>query len=221
MSTTVGPVFPHENLVFMVDAGNTKSYSTSDTTKWYDISGKTGHYMDLGSGVSYQSSFGGVLRFTEDAKGYARISDSYVNLASGQSTVVTFSRKLSNQNNGRIVTAWQNNWLLGHHDTSYGDYYAQGWVHNISAGGGWPSDTTWRMFTGTGNTSSDVWQLYINDNLQTQNSSGSQGPRGFNINNQYSQYSNAEVGMIACWDRVLTADEVKDVFYMYRKRFGI
>ena len=53
------------------------------------------------------------------------------------------------------------------------------------------------------------------------NSSGSQGPRGFNVNNQYSQYSNAEVGMIACWDRVLTATEVADVFYMYRKRFGI
>ena len=221
MSTTVGPVFPHENLVFMVDAGNTKSYSTSDTTKWYDISGKTGHYMDLGSGVSYQSSFGGVLRFTENSSGYARISDSYVDLRSGQSTVVTFSRKLSNQNNGRIVTAWQNNWLLGHHDTSYGDYYAQGWVHNISAGGGWPSDTTWRMFTGTGNTSSDVWQLYINDSLTVQNSSGSQGPRGLNINNQYSKYSNAEVSMIACWDRVLTASEISDIFYIYRKRFGI
>ena len=221
MATTVGPVFPHDGLVFMVDAANTKSYSTSDTSKWYDISGKTGHYMDLGSGVSYQSSFGGVLRFTENSSGYARISDSYVDLRSGQSTVVTFSRKLSNQNNGRIVTAWQNNWLLGHHDTSYGDYYAVGWVHNISAGGGWPSDTTWRMFTGTGNTSSDVWQLYINDSLTVQNSSGSQGPRGFNINNQYSQYSNAEVGMIACWDRVLTASEISDIFYIYRKRFGI
>ena len=118
MATTAGPVFPSDGLVFMVDAGNTKSYSTSDTSKWYDISGKTGHYMDLGSGVSFQSSFGGVLRFTEDANGYARISDTYVDLRSGESTVVTFSRKLSNQNNGRIVTAYQNNWLLGHHDTS-------------------------------------------------------------------------------------------------------
>ena len=217
MSTTVGPVFPHENLVFMVDAGNSKSYSTSDTTKWYDISGKTGHYMDLGSGVSYQSSFGGVLRFTENSSGYARISDSYVDLRSGQSTVVTFSRKLSNQNNGRIVTAWQNNWLLGHHDTTWADYYAAGWVD----GGSYPSDTTWRMFTGTGNTSTDVWQLYINDALRTSSSGGSQGPRGFNVNNQYSQYSSAEVGMIACWDRVLSATEIADVFYMYRKRYGI
>ena len=40
MATTSGPIFPSENLVFMVDAGNTKSYSTADTSKWYDISGK-------------------------------------------------------------------------------------------------------------------------------------------------------------------------------------
>ena len=77
------------------------------------------------------------------------------------------------------------------------------------------------MFTGTGNTSTDVWQLYINDSLRTQNSGGSQSPRGFNINNQYSQYSNAEVAMIACWDRVLSASEISDIFYIYRKRFGI
>ena len=217
MATTSGPIFPSENLVFMVDAGNTKSYSTADTSKWYDISGKTGHYMDLGSGVSYQSSFGGVLRFTENSSGYARISDSYVDLRSGQSTVVAFSRKLNTANNGRIITGWQNNWLLGHHDTTWGDYYAQGWVD----GGSYPSDTTWRMFTGTGNTSTDVWQLYINENLTTQNSNGSQGPRGFNINNQYSQYSNAEVSMIACWDRVLSQSEISDIFYIYRKRFGI
>ena len=217
MSTTVGPVFPHENLVFMVDAGNTKSYSTSDTTKWYDISGKTGHYMDLGSGVSYQSSFGGVLRFTENSSGYARISDSYVDLRSGQSTVVTFSRKLSNQNNGRIVTAWQNNWLLGHHDTSYGDYYAQGWVQSGIA----QSDTTWRMYTGTGDETNDVWQLYVNDSLHTSNSGGSQGPAGFNINAQYGQYSSSQVALVACWDRVLTATEISQVFEAYRKRFGI
>lgn len=217
MSTTVGPVFPHENLVFMVDAGNTKSYSTSDTTKWYDISGKTGHYMDLGSGVSYQSSFGGVLRFTENSSGYARISDSYVDLRSGQSTVVTFSRKLSNQNNGRIVTAWQNNWLLGHHDTSYGDYYAQGWVQSGIA----QSDTTWRMYTGTGDETNDVWQLYVNDSLHTSNSGGSQGPAGFNINAQYGQYSSSQVALVACWDRVLTATEISQVFEVYRKRFGI
>jgi len=217
MATTSGPIFPSENLVFMVDAGNTKSYSTADTSKWYDISGKTGHYMDLGSGVSFQSSFGGVLRFTENSSGYARISDSYVDLRSGQSTVVAFSRKLSTANNGRIITGWQNNWLLGHHDTTYGDYYAQGWVQSGIA----QSDTTWRMYTGTGDKTNDVWQLYVNDSLHTSNSGGSQGPNGFNINAQYNQFSSSQVALVACWDRVLTATEISQVFEVYRKRFGI
>ena len=77
------------------------------------------------------------------------------------------------------------------------------------------------MFTGTGDETNDVWQLYVNDSLHTSNSGGSQGPNGFNINNQYSQYSSAQVAMVACWDRVLTATEISQVFEVYRKRFGI
>lgn len=216
MATFTGPNIQSEGLVFLVDAGNPKSYPGSGN-KWFDIGG-TNHYMDLGTGVSYQSNFGGVLQFSEDSSGYARITDQYVNLAFGENTVITFSRKLSANNDGRIVTAYQNNWLLGHHDDTYGDYYAEGWVNNINSP---KSDTTWRMYTGTGNTNTDVWQLYINDSLEVSNSAGSQGPRGFNVNNQYSQFSSAEVAMIACWNRVLTAEEIAEVFTRYRDRFGI
>ena len=77
------------------------------------------------------------------------------------------------------------------------------------------------MYTGTGDETNDVWQLYVNDSLHTSNSGGSQGPNGFNINNQYSQFSSAQVAMVACWDRVLTATEISQVFEVYRKRFGI
>ena len=215
MATTTGPIFPSDGLVFMVDAGNPKSYQ--QTNKWYDIAGKSRWYMDLGAGVSYKSDFGGVLEFTENSSGFARISVTHVDLRYTNNTTCTFSRKLSTANNGRVVTAWQNNWLLGHHDTTWGDYYAQGWVD----GGSYPSDTTWRMFTGTGNTSTDTWELYINAALRTSSSGGSQGPAGFNINAQYSQFSSSQVSMIACWDRVLSATEISQVFECYRKRFGI
>lgn len=230
MATTSGPIFPTDNLVFMVDAGNPRSFRAARPDRWYDIVGLRGKipnfapgnfdgypYMSLGTGVTYKSDFGGVLEFTEDNSGFARISGSYINLSTVDNTTITFSRKLSNGNNGRVVTAYQNNWLLGHHDTTYGDYYAQGWVQSGIA----QSDTTWRMFTGTGDETNDVWQLYVNDSLHTSNSGGSQGPNGFNINNQYSQYSSAQVAMVACWDRVLTATEISQVFEVYRKRFGI
>lgn len=230
MASTSGPILPTDNLVFMVDAANPRSFRAARPDRWYDIVGRSGKfnnfapgnfdgfaYMQLGSGVTYKSDFGGVLEFTEDSSGFARISSSYINLSSVDNTTVTFSRKLSNGNNGRVVTAYNNNWLLGHHDTTYGDYYAQGWVQSGIA----QSDTTWRMYTGTGDETNDVWQLYVNDSLHTSNSGGSQGPNGFNINAQYGQYSSSQVALVACWDRVLTATEISQVFEVYRKRFGI
>ena len=230
MAVTSGPILPTDNLVFMVDAANPRSFRAARPDRWYDLVGRSGKfnnfapgnfdgfaYMQLGSGVTYKSDFGGVLEFTEDNSGFARISSNYINLSSVDNTTVTFSRKLSNGNNGRVVTAWQNNWLLGHHDTTYGDYYAQGWIQTGIA----QSDTTWRMFTGTGNTSTDTWELYVNDSLHTSNSGGSQGPAGFNINAQYGQYSSSQVALVACWDRVLSATEISQVFEVYRKRFGI
>tara|TARA_B100000131_G_scaffold282664_1_gene290057 strand:- start:761 stop:1453 length:693 start_codon:yes stop_codon:yes gene_type:complete len=230
MSSTSGPILPTDGLVFMVDAGNPRSFRAERPDRWYDLVGKTGKfdkwapgnkdgfaYMQLGPGATYKSDFGGVLEFTEDSNGFARISGSYINLSSVDNTTCTFSRKLSNGNNGRVVTAYQNNWLLGHHDTTYGDYYAQGWVQTGIA----QSDTTWRMYTGTGDETNDVWQLYVNDSLHTSNSGGSQGPNGFNVNSQYNQYSSSQVAMIACWERVLTASEISQVFEVFRKRFGI
>ena len=122
MASTSGPILPTDNLVFMVDAANPRSFRAARPDRWYDIVGRNGKfnnfapgnfdgyaYMSLGSGVTYKSDFGGVLEFTEDSSGFARISGSYINLSSVDNTTVTFSRKLSNGNNGRVVTAYQNN----------------------------------------------------------------------------------------------------------------
>lgn len=215
MATSIGPKFPVDGLVFMVDAANPASYPGAGN-QWFDIGG-TRHHMDLGSGVTFKSDFGGVLEFAENGNGYARITDTYVNLASSNNTVITWSRKMVNGNNGRVVTGYQNNWLLGHHDTTYGDYYAQGWI----TGGVAQSDTTWRQYTGTGDVANDIWKLYVNKSEIASNNGGSQGPRGFNVNNQYSQYSFAQVSMIACWDRVLTPQEISDVHEQYRTRFSV
>lgn len=216
MACFEGPNIPSDGLVSFFDAGNPKSYPGSGFS-WFDLGG-TGAAMSLGSGTSYSSSFGGILSFTKDANGYARLENQYLDLRSSNNTVVTFTRKTVAGDNGRILTAYGNNWLLGHHDNTYGDYYAEGWVNNISD----PiSDTTWRMYTGTGNISTDVWQLYINGTLTTSNDQGSQGPWGWNINNQYSQHSQSQIAMVACWNRVLTSTEISQIFYNYRNRFGI
>ena len=209
------PKIPTTGLVMYVDAANSKSYPGSGGS-WFDISGN-GHNISMGSSVSlanYNSTK--VMQFAEDGNGYGR--NTSLNLASSNYTVISWVRKLSNGNDGRTITAYNNNWLLAHHDTTYGDYYAEGWVNDI---GSPPSDTVWRMFTGTGNISGDSYSLYINNSLIVTNGNGSAGPNGWNLNNQYGQYSSCQIANLICYNRVLSSDEIYSIYYNQKTRFGV
>ena len=204
---------PTEGLVFYVDAGQTASYPGSGAT-WFDISGNNRN-LALGTSVSYQSSFGGVLQFAANDQGYARLDGANFNLSSSNNTVISWVRKLD-ASWGRTITAWQNNWLMAHHDSTQGDYYAEGWVWDGQA-----EDSAWKQYAVTGNISADVWQVYINTGLMAENGNGSQGPNGWNINSQYNQYSNCQISCILAYNRVLSSTEIARVYNFYRSRFGV
>lgn len=214
MSFFHSPNIVTNGLVMAVDAANPKSYPGSGTT-WYDVSGN-GHNLNLGSSVAltiYANSK--VLHFPQDGNGYGR--NTSLNLASSNFTVISWVRKLASGNTGRTITAYNNNWLLAHHDSTYGDYYAEGWVNDV---GSPPSDTVWRMFTGTGNISSDQYSLFINDtNIVRNSTAGSQGPNGWNLNSQYGQYSDCEIANLLCYNRVLSDDEIIQIYNAYKSRF--
>jgi hypothetical protein len=209
-----GPNIIRDSLVMFVDGGSYRSYPNGGST-WYDIT-NNGHNISLGSSVTYSSDYGGVLRFPEDGNGYGR--NTSMNMSSTNYTVISYVRKMNAGNDGRTITAYNNNWLLGHHDNTYGDYYAEGWVNDISSP---TSDTTWRMVVGTGNISGDVYELYINDTLIVSNSNGSQGPNGWNLNNQYGQYSDCQIGNLIVYNRVLTSAEIVQIYNATKRRFGI
>jgi hypothetical protein len=139
-------------------------------------------------------------------------------LTTSNNTVISFVRKLVDGDSGRTITALNNNWLMAHHDTTYGDYFAEGWVNDVSSS---VSDTIWRMFTATGNISSDTWATYANETLLISNSNGTAGPNGWNLNGQYAQYSTCQIANLLVWNRVLTTQEISQVFNAYRGRFGI
>lgn len=207
-------IIPQQGLVMHIESWNSDSYPGTGNT-WFDLTDNN-HDITLGSSVTFVSSVaGGVLNFPENGNGYGR--NSSMNLSNSNNTVITWVRKNSNGNNGRTVTAQGNNWLLGHHDTSRNDYYAEGWVNNISSP---QSDTVWRMYTGTGHIANDVWQLYVNTTLEASNNSGSQGPNGWNLNNQYSQYSDCQIAFLACWNRVLSSAEIAQVYSITSGRFS-
>lgn len=215
MGTFYSPNVVTNGLVMCVDAANVRSYPGSGTS-WYDISGN-GHTITLGSSVTFVSGESrGVLNFPADANGFGR--NTSLNLSTTNYTVMSFVRKNSASNSGRTITAYNNNWLLAHHDDTYGDYYAEGWVNDITTP---KSDTIWRMYTGTGNINGDVYQLYINDQLIVSNGNGSAGPNGWNLNNQYGQYSNCQIANLYCYNRVLSAEEIIQNFYVLKDRFGV
>jgi hypothetical protein len=219
MGLAHSPRIVTNGLVMLVDAGNTKSYPGSGTT-WTDISGN-GHNITLGSAVTHVNSFGGVLDFPDDLNGYGQ--NTSLNLSSSNYTVISFVvisfvRKNVNGDNGRTINSYSNNWLLGHHDTTYGDYYAQGWVNDISSP---TADTTWRMFTGTGDLNSDSFSLYINADHEVTNSGGTAGPNGWNLNGYPNQVTDCQIANLICYNRVLTAAEVQQNFNALRGRFGI
>jgi hypothetical protein len=77
------------------------------------------------------------------------------------------------------------------------------------------------MYTGTGNIAADQWSVWENDTKLVTNSGGSQGPNGWNINSQYSQYSFGQIGAIMAWNRVLSDDEIRNVYRIIGKKYGL
>ena len=155
---------------------------------------------------------------TTGSGGYAQITG--LNLASGTFTVIGAARYTGAGSNGRIISSINNNWLLGHWNNSTENYYAEGWVSSVSAGG---SDTAWRIFAGTGDTSADNWQKFVNGVLIDSNSSGSAGPNGIELGGYAgsNEYTDGQVSFLLIYNRVLSSDEIRQTFNALRGRFGI
>jgi hypothetical protein len=143
-----------------------------------------------------------------------------VNFSTGAYTIITVSR-YNGSPRGRMVTSIYNNWLLGHWGGSTENYYAEGWVSNVSSGAG---DDNWRVLVATGNTATDAWQIYVNGTLTFANSNGAAGPNGLGVCSYdfaRSELSTGECSYIAGYNRVLTDSEIKDATQALRTKFGI
>lgn len=146
---------------------------------------------------------------------YAATSD--LNLSSQQYTIIAAAR-YKGSTNGRIVTAKNNNWLLGHWGNTTENHYAEGWVSNVSSG---TYDTNWRILACSGNPTSDSWKMYVNGALTYSNSGGSAGPNQLTFNNYTTEPTDGEAGIMYVYNRVLSDDEIKRCYQALRGRFGI
>ena len=201
-----------DGLIVYVDAANPRSYSGTGNT-WYDLSGNNNH-MTLVNGVAYSTNNGGIMQ-TDGTNDYIVLSP--FNQVTTNHTIMAAVR-YSGATRGRIITSFSNNWLLGHWNNQNPVYYAEGWM----VGPGVASNTNWQITTGVENYSSDVWSMYINGSLSVSNSNGSQGPNGLCLGAWLGsgEYSTAEISFLMFYNRLLTADEIKQNYNAIKKRFG-
>jgi len=119
---------------------------------------------------------------------------------------------------GRVVSAYYNNWLLGNWDGNINQYYAEGWVYNPSS----PDNTDWNIYTGTRN-GSNLYNFYNGITLIESNYNGSQGPNGLGIfKHEYEgEVSYAQCGFVLVYDRALSDAEIAQNYNGYKSRYGL
>jgi hypothetical protein len=205
MGLYYNPTIIQDGLVVALDAANTKSYPGSGST-WFDLTGN-GNNFNLVNSPTWSNANGGV--FTTDGVNSA-ITSSY---STSKYTIMSATRIISG---GRMLNGLNNNWLLGHHSGAGPNYYADGWINNQYI----LSGSAWHIWTGTGDTSTDTWSMWYDNNFVVQNSNGVNGPNGFNIGGG-GERSNGQISFLLIYNRVLTANEILQNFYAQRGRFNL
>lgn len=222
MSYSNGPRIVTDGLILYWDVANPKSY-TNGSSIIYDLSGNNNHGTVASSFVTYSSSFGGVVTFNATANSRVSIPNTSFDKRTGTYTAIAASR-YSGTPRARIVTSF-NNWLLGHWNTRTENYYAEG---TIKLGGAQPNDTNWRIYAGTGNTTTDSWNFYVNGNFIIGNNGGSQGPNGIQIGGwgfapsiHPGEHSVGQFSFLQFYNRVLTASEILQNHNALKGRFNL
>ena len=110
---------------------------------------------------------------------------------------------------------------MGHWNSSTENYYAEGWVTLAGSG---TNDTSWRIYTATGDSSADSWKFYVNGILNTgPNSNGSNGPNGFAIGSSQAsgEFSRSLIGAFLVYNRVLSDAEIFQNHGALKGRYGL
>jgi len=196
---------------------NSQTLSGQSLTDW---SGN-GNTATISGTPTYNSNYGGTLTLTTSQSVLTPI-----NHASQSGTVICLSR-YNGGTNGRICTASSNNWLLGHWNTGVLQYYSAGWItssssNQFSPGTGQPDYTTFHIYAGTyGIGTSGYYGFFVNGGLGSRGTGGSAGPNQLGYNLYSSEPSSCEVGILMCWNRVLTDYEIMKATAAIQLRTGL
>jgi len=207
-------------LVMWMDAADDSTFTYSSGTtvsQWRDKSGSGYHMVPVSAGPTRNSFLNS--RKTITITNAQQIGNLSINLSTSPNTVFVVSR-LTGGANGRVLTAYYNNWLLGHWGGYVNQYYAEGWIaYAVNA-----ADTTWRIYMGDwGGSTNDTADAFSNGSSIRNSPAGdaAAGPSGLVINSQGWEQSNCEAAEIIVFNRLLTVKERKQVHTYLGLKWGI
>jgi hypothetical protein len=206
VAISYNPSIVTSGLQVYLDAANTKSYPGSGAS-WLDLTGNGNHFTLVNS-PTWSSASGGVFETNGTT---SAITSSY---STSKYTIMSATRIISG---GRMLTALNNNWLLGHHSGAGPNYYAAGWINNQYSLAG----SSWHIWTGTGDTSTDTWSMWYDNTFVVQNSLGVSGPSGFNIGGYSGERANGQISFLIIYNSVLSSNEILQNYNALRGRFGL
>jgi len=213
----VGPDIVQNGLVAVFDAGSTRSYPGTGST-WYNLIGTVNGTL---SATSIGTTTAGVMTFdgVDDS-----IDIPLASLASTDFTVIGVTQR-TNAAAGRLISAKNNNWLLGQWSSYMRQYYALGWVtgYGASPSTGTTDDLQTHIWCGTGDISGNAYR-FRDDNVEytTTTTSGTAGPNGFSLGRYApgnSEYATGTITVLLVYNRVLTDAEIDQNFNAQRTRF--
>ena len=208
-----------DGLVMWMDANDdsTFSYSSGTTvTQWRDKSGLNNHCVPLTAGPTRSSFLNSrkVLAFTTGQS----IGSLSFTMETSAYTIFGVTR-LTGTTNARVLTAYYNNWLLGHWGGLVNPYYAEGWVYYPPNS----ADAIWRIHMGDwGGPSNDLAATYSNGTVLTSGSTvAAAGPKGLGINFQGGEPSTCEAAEIIVFNRLLSTKERNLIHTYLGQKWGI
>jgi len=220
-----------DNLVFFLDAGNTKSYSDGDTT-WTDISGNENN-ATLVNGVGYSSNDGGSLTFdgTNDyVSETSALSDSFLQGNYSISFWIKFdviSTSASSNTDRALLHHGSSSSNAGLHLVNRNTKFHFGLYGNDLATTSNISTNTWYNVVFTLNNTSYNKQIYINGLLDASHTgngaytgSGSNSRIG-GIALTFGNYHDGNISSVMAYNRVITSSEVKQNYDSNKRRYGL
>jgi hypothetical protein len=209
------PAYVTDGLILYMDSTVAASYPGTGTS-WFNLVSGQPYVGTLGTSVTYT---GGYLQTAAATNGQVLITTS--SFTAGPYSIMSATRYTDTSSNGRMLAGFSNNWLSGQYGNTTENYYAENWIYGV---GGGPNDTNWRIYTATGNQSSDSWSYFINAvNVISGSTAGISGPNGLNAGGGEAggEPSDGQIAFVMVYNKTLSEAEVTQNYNALKSKVGL